>query len=125
MYYDGGFAIPRYIDKSWGVTSLRSLREIEDLRADHSRVWLVVAKGCRPGPLLPDSRSPQTPPKSAASAMLDFDVEDFSYLESAGKVMRETNCQELILLPGVPESNVARRNERGLLSVADRARESK
>lgn len=57
--------------------------------------------------------------------MLDFDVEDFSYLESAGKVMRETNCQELILLPGVPESNVARRNERGLLSVADRARESK
>lgn len=45
MYYDGGFAIPRYIDKSWGVTSLRSLREIEDLRADHSRVWLVVAKG--------------------------------------------------------------------------------
>ncbi len=102
MYYDGGLGTPHYIDKSWGVPSLRSLKEIQDIRSNHAKVWLVVAKGCRPDALLPDARSPDTPVSSGSSPMMDFDSEDLSYLETVGKVVRVANCQEIIVLPGVP-----------------------
>ena len=34
--------------------------------------------------------------------MMDFDSEDLSYLEAVWKVVRVANCQEIIVLPGVP-----------------------
>jgi 4-amino-4-deoxy-L-arabinose transferase-like glycosyltransferase len=80
LFYDGGTQRPHYIDKWYGLPSLRTFQELLDLRARHGRFWLIKSTGCR----------------------WEFDFSARSFLSDWGSSVFETNCQEVVLLPGVP-----------------------
>jgi 4-amino-4-deoxy-L-arabinose transferase-like glycosyltransferase len=79
IFYDGGTDRPRYIDKWYGLPSLRSFQELLDLRARHSRLWIIKSTGCR----------------------WEFDFSARSFLSDWGRSVFETGCEEVVLLSGV------------------------
>jgi hypothetical protein len=80
VFYDGGDAGRRYIDKWYGLVSLMSLRELLAVRAAHHRVWIIRSAGCR----------------------REFDYNDLSFLNKWARTEFETACEEVMLLNGVP-----------------------
>jgi 4-amino-4-deoxy-L-arabinose transferase-like glycosyltransferase len=79
IFYDGGTDRPHYIDKWYGLPSLRSFQELLDLRARHRRLWIIKSTGCR----------------------WEFDYSARSFLSSWGRSVFETGCEEVVLLSGV------------------------
>jgi len=80
VFYDGGNAGRRYIDKWYGLVSLMSLRELLAVRSAHHRVWIIRSTGCR----------------------REFDYSDLSFLNKWARTEFETACEEVMLLNGVP-----------------------
>ncbi len=79
IFYDGGADQPRYIDKWYGLPSLRTFQELLDLRARHSRLWIIKSTGCR----------------------WEFDFSGRAFLRDWGRSVFETGCEEVVLLSGV------------------------
>jgi hypothetical protein len=80
LVYDAGEGRPEYIDKWYGVPSLRSVRELLDLQSRHGRSWIIKSKDCR----------------------FEFDFLSRAFFSDWGRSVFETSCEEVVLLTGVP-----------------------
>ena len=85
IYYDaGGSGAPHYIDKWYGLHTLRSFRELLDLRTTYRRAWLIKSNGCR----------------------FEYDFGSRVFLERWGQSMLDTDCEEVVVVTGVKASAV-------------------
>ena len=88
-FYDGGQGTPHYIDRWDGVPVMRTLQELMDLRASHSRLWLIIAS-------------------KSVERELDFD--DTLFIRTRGQVVFETNLEEVVLFSGTPNHRTQEAN---------------
>jgi 4-amino-4-deoxy-L-arabinose transferase-like glycosyltransferase len=80
LFYDAGAGRPKYVDKWYGVPSLRTFQELLDLQTGHGRSWIIKSKGCR----------------------FEFDFLSRAFFTDWGRSVFETSCEEVVLLTGVP-----------------------
>lgn len=91
IYYDaGGGGAPHYIDKWYGLPTLRSFRDLLDLRATYRRAWIIKSNGCR----------------------FEYDFSSRMFLERWGQSVLDTSCEEVVVLTGVGVSAGGPHHER-------------
>lgn len=79
LFYDGSAGRPEYVDKWYGIPSLRDFQDLLDLQARNGRSWIIKSKGCR----------------------FEFDFLSRAFFTDWGRTVFETNCEEVVLLTGV------------------------
>jgi hypothetical protein len=82
VFYDGGAKPPRYIDRWWGLPTLRGVEELLDVTSAHQRIWILMSN----------------------RRMVEYDPETYMFLLRWGRVVFQTSHQQVVLLTGVAPS---------------------